>query len=195
MASRGDVQPQSAGGRMYGTYRIDLHAYTSLARQTIAPHVRCRCSSGLEPNIEDRFVHLIAHEYAHVQQPAAETDDPNTTVLLSSELEGGAEFIAELTSGSVSNNHLALWTNGRENEIETAFVADEDKTDKSDWLYNGVGTPQKPGDLGYWVGYRIVKSYYQHAPNKQLALRDIIEVQDAKAFLARSGWYPGISLQ
>jgi Predicted Zn-dependent protease (DUF2268) len=167
---------------------------TSAAGVLIGLETLCR-ANWLEPNIEDRFVHVIAHEYVHVQQPATETDDPNTTVLLSSELEGGAEFIAELTCGSVSNTHLPIWTKGREKEIETAFVADEDKTDKSDWLYNGPGTPQKPGDLGYWVGYRIVKSYYQHAPNKQVALRDIIQVQDAKAFSTRSGWYPGILLQ
>jgi hypothetical protein len=167
---------------------------TSAAGVLIGLEALCR-ADWLEANLEDRFVHLIAHEYAHVQQPAAEADDPNTTVLLSSELEGGAEFIAALTSGSVSNTHLSIWTKGHEKEIETAFVADEDKTDKSDWLYNGPGTPQKPGDLGYWVGYRIAKSYYQHATNKRAALRDIIRVQDAKAFLSRSGWYPGIVLK
>jgi uncharacterized protein YjaZ len=100
-----------------------------------------------------------------------------------------------LTSGSVSNTHLSICTKGHEKEIETAFVADEDKTDKSDWLYNGPGTPHKPGDLGYWVGYRIAKSYYQHATDKRAALRDIVRVQDAKAFLSRSGWYPGIVLK
>ena len=167
---------------------------TSAAGVLIGLETICR-ATWMEPNIEDRFVHLIAHEYAHVQQPAAQADDPNSTVLLSSELEGGAELIAEMTSGSVSNTHLPIWTKGREKEIETAFVADENETDMSTWLYNGPGTPQKPGDLGYWVGYRIVKSYYQHALNKQVALRDIIQVQDAKAFLTRSGWHPGIVLQ
>jgi hypothetical protein len=148
----------------------------------------------LEQNIEDRLVHLIAHEYAHVQQPVAQTDNADASVLLASEIEGGAEFIAELTSGSVSNTQFAVWTKGRERRIETAFVADEYSTDKSKWLYNGPGTPQRPGDLGYWVGYRIVKSYYRHAADKRAALRDIIQVQDAKAFLAKSGWFPGIML-
>jgi hypothetical protein len=45
------------------------------------------------------------------------------------------------------------------------------------------------------VGYRIVKSYYQHAPDKHQALREIIELSDPKAFLSKSGWYPGIVLQ
>ena len=52
-----------------------------------------------------------------------------------------------------------------------AFVADEDKTDLSAWLYNS--SPTQPRDLGYWVGYRIVKSYYLHAQDKSRALREI----------------------
>jgi hypothetical protein len=82
---------------------------------------------------------------------------------------------------------------GHETEIEIAFVPDEDKTDLSKWLYNG--TIDKVGDLGYWVGYRIVKSYYQHAADKRQAIRGILEMSDPKAFLARSGWRPGIVLQ
>lgn len=65
---------------------------------------------------------------------------------------------------------------------------------ETDWLYGGPGTPDAPGDLGYWVGYRIAKSYYQHADDKQTAIRDIIEVRDGNAFLAKSAWVPGIEL-
>ena len=150
----------------------------------------------LEPNIEDRFVHVIAHEYAHVQQALrapAVYNDPRPTVLEESLIEGAAEFTAELTSGSVSDTDLKQITKGREKEIETAFVADKDKTDLSKWLYNGTLT--KPGDLGYWVGYRIIKSYYQHSSDKRQALRQILEMTDPKALLARSGWYPGMRLQ
>lgn len=63
----------------------------------------------------------------------------------------------------------------------------------SNWLFNG--TPEKPGDLGYWVGYRIAKTYYQRASDKRQAFREILEMTDPKAFLAKSGWYPGIQLQ
>lgn len=40
---------------------------------------------------------------------------------------------------------------------------------------NGI---KMPGDLGYWVGYRIVTSYFQHATGKHEALRDIREISD-----------------
>jgi hypothetical protein len=149
----------------------------------------------MEPNLEDRFVHVVVHEYAHVQQAIASPalyNDEKPTVLEESLIEGAAEFIAELTSGSVSDTDLPALVKGREKAIETAFVADEHDTDLSKWLYNGTLT--KPGDLGYWVGYRIVKSYYQHAPDKRRAVRDIFEMKDPQAFLARSGWHPGIEL-
>jgi hypothetical protein len=149
-----------------------------------------------DPDEEARFVHVIAHEYVHVQQPATAVENPDETVLMASLLEGGAEFVAELVSGSVSYKHLALLTKGREEEIETAFLRDTDlKAVGSNWLYNGVGTTERPGDLGYWVGYRIARSYYQHARDKQAAVRDIIEVHDPEAFLAKSKWRPGMKLE
>lgn len=147
----------------------------------------------LNPNVEDRFVYVIAHEYAHVQQVQALVDDEHPTVLEGSLVEGAAEFMAELTAGKVGDVAAPALAKGREKEIETAFLADQDKTDLSDWLYNGTLT--KPGDLGYWVGYRITKSYYQHAADKRRAVRDILEMSDPKAFLAKSGWSPGMTLQ
>lgn len=147
----------------------------------------------LNPDVEDRFVHVIAHEYAHVQQVAALVDAEHPTVLERSLVEGAAEFAAELISGNVAYSQLSASAKGREKEIETAFVADVDKTDLSQWLDNS--TTDKPGDLGYWVGYRIVKSYYQSAPDKRRAFREILEMTDPKAFLAGSGWHPGIQLQ
>ena len=146
----------------------------------------------LNPNIEDRFVHVIAHEFVHVQQTIALVDDEHPTVLEGSLVEGAADFVGELISGDVAYSYLQGLTKGREREIETAFVADEDKRDLSNWLYNS--TPEKPADLGYWVGYRIVKSYYQHAADKRVALREILQMNDPKGFLAKSGWYPGIQL-
>jgi Predicted Zn-dependent protease (DUF2268) len=146
----------------------------------------------LNPNVEDRFVRVITHEYVHVQQVPALVDDEHPTVLEGSLVEGAADFIAELISGGVAYAYFPGLTKGREKEIETAFVADVDKKDLSKWLYNS--TPEKPADLGYWVGYRIVKSYYQRASDKRQAIREILQMTDPKAFLAKSGWYPGIPL-
>lgn len=148
----------------------------------------------MSANIEDRFTYVIAHEYTHVQQALASPafyGNEKPTVLEESLIEGAAEFMGQMTSGGLSYGYFPAMTHGREKEIETAFVADEDSTDLSKWLYNG--TLDKPNDLGYWVGSRIVKAYYDHAADKRVAIRDIIEMKDAHAFLARSGWKPGMT--
>jgi hypothetical protein len=158
----------------------------------IGLEVVCR-SDWLQPNIEDRLVHLIAHEYAHVQQfPQGGEDAMPDTVLKQSLVEGGAELIAELTSGEASESYLQHWTQGREREIDDAFLADVDSKDLKPWLYNGVGTPEKPGDLGYWVGYTIAKSYYSHAKDKRAAIKTLLELKDPKGIIAHSGWRPGV---
>jgi hypothetical protein len=144
----------------------------------------------MNPDAEERFVHVIAHEYAHVQQVAALVDAEHPTVLVRSLTEGAAEFVAELTSGKTGYVHFAALTQGREKEIETAFAADLDQTDLSRWVDNS--TMEKGNDLGYWVGYRIVKAYYRRAADTQQAVREILEMSDPKAFLAKSGWRPGM---
>lgn len=160
----------------------------------IGLEVVCRMTASGR-SVEDRLVHLIAHEYAHVQQfPEGGEDAQPATVLRQSLVEGIAEFVAELTTGEISNSHLLAWTKGREAELETAFLADQDSKELSRWLYNGVGTPAEPGDLGYWIGYRIAKAYYQRAADKQAALRELLRLPDAKKILADSGWQPGMRL-
>jgi len=146
----------------------------------------------MNPNVEDRFVHVIAHEYAHVQQVRELVDDEHSTVLERSLIEGAAEFVAALTSGKTGYAHFDALTKGREREIETAFVADVDQTELSRWVDNS--TMEKGNDLGYWVGYRICKAYYQRGTDKRQALREILELSDPHAFLAKSGWQPGMTL-
>ena len=149
-------------------------------------------SNWMQADVGDRLVHLIAHEYAHVQQPIVERmgdpTDGSLTVLQVSLIEGVAELIAELTSGSISNIQLQRYAAGRELEIERAFLADANETDLSAWLYNGPGTPERPGDLGYWVGYRIAEHFYRRSPDKLAAIRELVAMDDARDILRRSGW-------
>jgi hypothetical protein len=164
---------------------------TGPAGVLIGLEVACR-AHWLQPNLTDRLVHLIAHEYGHVQQfPRGGEDTHPDTVLKQSLVEGVAELIAELTSGEASESYLNRWAKGRARQIDQAFLADLDSRDLKPWLYNGVGTEEKPGDLGYWVGYRIARAYYLRASDKRAALQTLLELQDPKKILADSGWKPG----
>lgn len=146
----------------------------------------------LGADLDDRFVHVTAHEYIHVQQSPALADNEHLTVLERSLVEGVAEFIGEMISGDISNVAVRASAAGHEAEIERRFAADVSKTDLSDWFDNT--TPEDIGQLGYWIGYRIAKSYYRHASDKRAAFGAMIEMNDAHAFLSKSGWYPGIVL-
>ncbi|MCD9087103.1 DUF2268 domain-containing putative Zn-dependent protease [Stenotrophomonas sp. SY1] len=147
----------------------------------------------INPNVEDRFVRVMVHEFIHVQQKPELTDKTNPTVLDLSLAEGVAEFVTELLTGDVAYAYMADLVKGRELEIETGFQAEMNSTDLSNWLYNS--TASDPGDIGYWVGYRIAKSYYSNAADKRQALKEIITMSDAKKFLADSGWKPGVGAE
>ena len=147
----------------------------------------------LQSDLRARFVHLIAHEYAHIQQPGAAVDvPPDTSLLYMALIEGGAELLGEIISGQVANVHLQAWTRGRECELEREFAREAEGNDYGRWLYNGVGDEDRPGDLGYWSGYRIASAYYARARNKHAALRRILDVTPASAgeLLLLSGWQP-----
>ena len=103
-------------------------------------------------------------------------DDLHPTILDGSLIEGAAEFVAESISGGVAGPELRARAEGHEKEIETAFVADEDQTDLSKWLYNTILDKQH---LGYWVRYRIVKSYYEHRYIIRLTVSDTASTQKA----------------
>lgn len=146
----------------------------------------------INPDVEDRFVGVLVHEYVHTQQSPELVNGEPFTVLEISLAEGAAEFLTELLSGAPAYAYFGPLTQGRELEIETRFAADVDATELSAWVYNS--TMETPGDLGYWVGYRIAKAYYRNAADKEAAFGEILGLTDAKAFLAASGWRPGIAL-
>src|SRR5690606_38799256 len=119
----------------------------------------------LNPDVEDRIVYVLAHEYAHVQQVHADAiaEQESPTALDVSLAGGSAASVAARAAGQIAQSRNAAQAVGHALAIETRFAADIDKTDLADWVYNA--TPDTPGDLGYWVGYRIAKAYYRNAPD------------------------------
>lgn len=69
------------------------------------------------------------------------------------------------------------------------FKAEMNGSDTDRWLYEGENIPPGiPADLGYWMGYKITKSYYDKAHDKRAAIKAILLFKDAKAFLKASGF-------
>ncbi|MEO8620016.1 MAG: DUF2268 domain-containing putative Zn-dependent protease [bacterium] len=138
---------------------------------------------------------IVAHEHAHILQARARGvfTHSNKTLLEQTLMEGGADFIGERSSGGNINGRLAVFGVSNEAALWADFRTAMRGTDVSRWLYNqgtAGATADRPGDLGYFIGYRIVAAYYARQSDKVAALRDIIEIKDADDFLARSGYAP-----
>lgn len=138
---------------------------------------------------------MVAHEHTHLLQMAAGTTSSNTgaTLLARALNEGGAEFVGSLAAGApLFVKFFSVWQQ-REREFFTAFMAERNGTDVSRWLYNQSGIADNanapwPGDLGYFMGFRIAQAYYNRATDKTRALREIIAAKDPEAILTASGY-------
>jgi hypothetical protein len=131
----------------------------------------------------DQLPGIVAHESCHYNQ----NYPPQKTLLEKSIQEGSCDFIGELISGQNINERLKVYGRTHDPEIWRDFVADMDKPDYSNWIYNGSRSKDKPGDLGYYVGYLISRAYYQKAKNKKQAVRDILNIKDFRGFYEASG--------
>jgi hypothetical protein len=143
-----------------------------------------------------RLASTVAHEFVHTQQDypwiGIFTGGPSFlrgTLLRQSIMEGSANLIAELVTGAPNHNEYA---EAHEAELWADFSREMHGKDYSRWLWNG-GNPKRgdrPADLGYWVGYRITKSYYDRAADKARAINDILTIRDFDRFLTASGYAP-----
>ncbi len=127
----------------------------------------------------DEVPHIVAHELVHIQQKY-----DGGSLLAASIKEGGADFIAELISGKHINQHVHDFANPREKELWLEFKARMNQKDYTGWLYSA--TEGRPNDLGYWMGYKITKAYYDRMPDKQKAIDDILNIKNFGKFLEQS---------
>ncbi|MCD8739381.1 Ig-like domain-containing protein [Mucilaginibacter roseus] len=137
----------------------------------------------------NNLVALNIHEYVHTQQ----NPEGGLLLLAQSIKEGSADFIAELVTNQKNNNAYMLYGRTHELELKSKFKIEMFTNSMSNWLYNGSGSAHP--DLGYFMGYRICRSYYQHQVNKRQAIKTMIELNwaDEKqitSFLDQSKYYP-----
>jgi hypothetical protein len=130
----------------------------------------------------ERLPSIVAHESCHFNQNYPK----QTTVLEKSIQEGSCDLIAELTAGEVINPSLKAYGDRNEADLWRDFRADMGGTDLSRWMYNGFKIKDRPGDLGYYVGYKISRAYYKNAGDKRQAIRDILKIKDFQGFFQSS---------
>ncbi len=135
--------------------------------------------------------HMVAHELIHFQQNNMSSD---TITLGYAIKEGMADFVGELISGETANARLHQWAKGKEKMIWDKFKKDMYYSRYSNWLANSKdATKDNFADQGYWVGYQICKSYYNHVDDKKQAIYDMFNIKDYKVFLRKSLWEEDLS--
>jgi hypothetical protein len=147
-----------------------------------------RLANFFKPKDTADIVPIAIHEYTHTQQKTE-----GKTLLGQSLNEGACDFIAELVIHKPLTHSYLIYGRNHEQQLKQQFKKEMFAEDESNWLYNGA-TTKTMGDLGYFMGYAICKSYYRHMKNKQLAIKHIIELDYAnlpaiKRFLAESKYY------
>jgi hypothetical protein len=127
---------------------------------------------------------ILVHELVHFQQ-----DYPQDRSLLAQVMtEGVADFVTQQAIGCIPTAAATYaWGEEHERELWAQFQQDMAGNDHSRWLYNG-NIKDRPGQLGYWMGYQIAEAYYNRADDKSQAMRDLLNIRDYQQLLERSGY-------
>lgn len=136
-----------------------------------------------ETEVINRIEGMIAHESVHTQQKPLDSNSVECPLLHTSIMEGSCDFIGELITGRPVRNEYGV---AHEKELWDLFKAALCTSDFKNWLYNGGLLKDKPGDLGYYIGYEIAKEYYHNSADKKQAIVDIIEMNNPMQFLEKS---------
>ena len=73
--------------------------------------------------------------------------------------------------------------------LKEQFLTDIETQNKDFWFWASLDQKLYPKLLGYAMGYKICKNFYEIAPNKTAALLEIMNIQDAETFLKSSGYF------
>jgi hypothetical protein len=131
----------------------------------------------------DQTVPIILHEYVHLQQK----NKPERTLLDYAIMEGVADFVTYLILGKYTNPEVFDFGFTNEEKLWEKFKKEMLTENTDDWLFNTYNPETGfPGNLGYFIGFRICESYYNQATDKQRAIKEMLEIQDFERFLKES---------
>lgn len=140
----------------------------------------------------ETMAYVLMHELMHFQQ--SYHDYKNKETLLGNVIkEGSCDFMVEITSGSSKkfNDQRYEKITYLDDPKHLVFILSEFKkemysTNLKKWLYNGGGIKDRPEDMGYALGYKICKSYYQRSKNKNAAIYELLNTDSFEKILKGS---------
>jgi hypothetical protein len=139
------------------------------------------CEKDLQLGVD--IIAQAIHELAHFQQLTQNT----STNLESAMIEGGAEFICYQVTGK--RTIYKTWAYGIANEqsLWNEFKPKQDSATDMKWFLD-IAAHNRPGSLGYFIGFRICDTYLKNHRDKKLALNELVEMKDPKKLYLESGY-------
>ena len=121
---------------------------------------------------------IISHEMIHIQQK-----NKLKTLAEFAINEGVADFLSNNIGGVKINKPYFTYGQEHDCELKNEFLKDysNNKTDFSNWLFNGQNSIGRPADLGYYIGYKIAEEYYKNSLDKKKA---VLKLLDRKNYLS-----------
>lgn len=141
-------------------------------------------------DLVQKIRNIVAHECVHTQQKDISDTATKCPLLWQVLKEGICDFIGEMVAGKQINGTAHEYGDKHEKELWDELKVNLCNSDMSKWLYNGQSAKDRPGDLGYYMGYRIAKAYYEQATDKRQAIIDMIELTIPMQFLQQSKYEP-----
>ncbi len=132
------------------------------------------------------IVSMVSHETIHTQQKGGYLRDLVEQTIS----EGVADFLSEKISGLTINKPAFQYGIENDCELKKEFLLNysKNKTDISNWLYNGSKSQNRPADLGYYIGYKIAQEYYNKTENKENAILDLLNRKKYKKIFKKSDY-------
>lgn len=144
----------------------------------------------------EQLITFIVHELSHFQQAkelggqqyVAVYSKPNNMLDLCLR-EGGAEFITHLTLGRTTQAKATKYLLENEDDLKQKFETDLKSQNSKYWLWESLNQKEHPKLLGYAMGYRICKHFYELQDDKNEAVRQILAIKDPQQFLQASNYF------
>lgn len=152
-----------------------------------------------------RLKPLIAHEWIHTLQPAL-TDDDRRDLLVWALREGMANVLAAHVIRAEDAGVDPPWALPRESALWAQFQADRatllahwpsgghpdaiGEAAGTRWFWNTAAEDGRPADLGYWIGQRIVTSWYSRQPDASVAARELVATRNYERIVREGGYSP-----
>ncbi len=142
---------------------------------------------------------VVAHELVHFQHVERFTKangaqfKRKNTLLEAVYAEGLAEYFGEAISGRVVNPEIHRYGRQHEAALLERFRIDMRGSDLSDWLYQGSSATDEPADLGYFIGYGIVKAYFEGAADRTQALETLLTTTNVLRIVEESRYLALVS--